>query len=215
MLAQRTLHHKFIALEGIDGSGKSTQAALLAQQLATAGHAVHRTFEPTDRKIGKILRGILRGTEKADERVIAGLFLADRLDHILDAADGMLRQLQDGNTVVSDRYYFSSYAYHGVHTDMQWVIAANSMCQQLLRPAATVFIDVPPEVCMARITAGRDKPEHYENLNNLIQVRQKYLEAFAQMEGQETVLIIDGNRPAEEVAADVWQQIRLLPGFGE
>src|SRR4051812_8814260 len=100
----------FIALEGIDGSGKSSQVRLLAKKLQAAGHKVHATFEPTDGHIGKLLRSILKGTIKADNRTIAGLFLADRLDHLLHEETGLVKMLEQGYTVITDRYYFSSYA---------------------------------------------------------------------------------------------------------
>lgn len=193
----------FIALEGIDGSGKSTQAKLLAEQLTNAGHKVYATFEPTNGHIGSLLRNILRGNIKADERTIAGLFLADRLDHILDPKNGLLARLADGCTVITDRYYFSSYAYHGVHIDMDWVIQSNSMCAQLLRPDATIFIDVPPEVSMQRISANRESTELYETLDNLRAVRAKYIEAFDKLGTEERIIIVDGNRDSEVVAGEV------------
>jgi dTMP kinase len=61
----------FIALEGIDGSGKSTQTKLLTEQLTSQGHKVYSTFEPTNNQIGKMIRDILKGNTKADYRIIA------------------------------------------------------------------------------------------------------------------------------------------------
>lgn len=197
----------FIALEGIDGSGKSTQARLLADRLRDAGHDTHATFEPTNGMVGVTLRNILRGNIKADERVIAGLFLADRLDHLLNEESGLVRIVKEGRSIVTDRYYFSSYAYNGVHVDLDWVIAANSLCPQILKPDVHIFIDVPPEVCMQRINANRQGTELYENLDNLTRVRNKYMEAFDKLKGSERILIIDGNRQPEVVAEDVWKQV--------
>ncbi|MFI5196773.1 MAG: dTMP kinase, partial [Chitinophagales bacterium] len=114
-------HNLFIALEGTDGSGKSSQVKLLAEKLENAGHKVYATFEPTDGVIGSMVRNILRGGIKADNRTIAALFLADRLDHLLNETNGIVKKLGEGYTVITDRYYFSSYAYHGTHMDMDWV----------------------------------------------------------------------------------------------
>src|SRR5258708_6607704 len=118
----------FIAFEGIDGSGKSTLIKLLAEKLQQEGHKVYSTFEPTDSFIGKIIRDIFKHKIEADHKTIAALYLADRLEHLLNKKDGLLKKMEDGYTIVTDRYYFSSYAYHGTHMPIDWVIDANSLC---------------------------------------------------------------------------------------
>ncbi|HVX52315.1 MAG TPA: dTMP kinase [Chitinophagaceae bacterium] len=193
----------FIALEGIDGSGKSSQAKILADALLGRGHKVYATFEPTNEFIGSIIRDILRGKRKADEKVIAGLFVADRLDHLLNEDYGIVKKLQEGYTVISDRYYFSSYAYHGTHMDMDWVVAANKMAATILKPHVNIFIDVLPEISMSRISTARQGTELYETLENLGNVRSKYFEAFDKLRREENITIINGNRSFEAVAADV------------
>lgn len=194
----------FIAIEGTDGSGKSTQARLLAERLTAAGQKVHATFEPTSGHIGKLLRSILKGELKADQKAIAALFLADRLDHIQNETDGLLKKLAEGHTIVCDRYYFSSYAYHSVYVDMDWVINCNKMCASLLRPDLTIFIDVPPEACMQRILANREVPELYETTDILRKVRDNYIAAFGKLAEEESITTINGNRAIDEVAEDVW-----------
>lgn len=198
----------FIALEGIDGSGKSTQVKLLAKKLEDAGHKVYATFEPTDGMIGSMLRNILKGDIKADHRTIAGLFLSDRFDHLLNETTGLVKKLADGYTVITDRYYFSSYAYHSTHMDMDWVIAANKLCAQILRPDINIFIDVPPEVSMQRISANRQSAELFETLDSLKNVKAKYLEAFEKLKGEETIFITDGNKPVEAIADDIWEEVQ-------
>ncbi len=183
----------FIAFEGIDGSGKSSQVRILAERLQNAGHKVYATFEPTDGMIGGMVRNILKGNIKADHRTIAGLFLADRLDHLLNEETGLVKKMKEGYTVISDRYYFSSYAYHSTHMDMDWVIAANKICAGILRPDLNVFIDVPPEVCMQRISANRETTELFETLESLKNVNAKYHEAFEKLKGEERIFTINGN----------------------
>lgn len=200
----------FIAIEGTDGSGKSTQAKMLASRLFAAGHHIHATFEPTTGHIGKLLREILKGNIKADQQAIAALFLADRLDHINNPADGLLKILAEGKTVISDRYYFSSYAYHSVYVDMDWVIACNEACAALLKPDVTIFIDVPPEVCMQRISANREGTELYETIDILTKVRDNYLQAFEKRKHSETIRIIDGNRDMDAVSDEILDVIREL-----
>src|SRR5689334_6147248 len=142
----------FIALEGLDGSGKSTQVKLLSDKLKKAGHAVYSTFEPTDSPIGSIIRNIFKHRIKADERTIAALFVADRLDHLTNETNGVLKKIEEGYTVITDRYYFSSYAYHGVHLPLDWIIESNSLSAGLLRPDLNIYIDINPETGMNRLS---------------------------------------------------------------
>jgi dTMP kinase len=197
----------FIAFEGIDGSGKSVQVELLARNLEKAGHKVYSTFEPTDSRIGTIIKDIFKHKMEADHRVIAGLFVADRLDHLLNKTNGILKKLEEGFTVIVDRYYFSSYAYQGTHMSMDWVIGANSLSAKLLRPDLNIFIDIPTDVSIARIKNGRSSVELYETKENLQQVREKYMEAFEKLRSEEAIYITDGNRPAELIAKDIWQEV--------
>lgn len=200
----------FIAFEGIDGSGKSTQAAMLAATLTADGHRVHLTSEPTGGPIGAMIRNIFNHRQEADHRTIAGLFVADRLDHLLNNTDGIVKMRNEGFIVISDRYYFSSYAYQGAHMPMDWVIAANSLSAGILRPDLNIFIDVPPEICMERISHGRNSTELYETLDNLKCVRSRFFEAFEKTAAVEKIRIIDGNRAPEEIAADIRKEILTL-----
>ncbi|HOZ83935.1 MAG TPA: dTMP kinase [Niabella sp.] len=202
----------FIAFEGIDGSGKSTQVKLLSQRLEAEGHKVYATFEPTDSRIGSIIRDIFSHRMEADHRTIAGLFVADRLDHLLNKTNGILKKMSEGYTVITDRYYFSSYAYHGTHMNMDWVIEANSISADLLRPDLNIYIDISPEVSMNRITKGRSQTELYETLDNLKNVREKYLEAFERLQSSEHIFMTAGNRNSEAIAVDIWQKVNSLAG---
>ena len=200
----------FIALEGIDGSGKSTQIKLLEQRLTDAGHKVYTTFEPTDGMIGSVLRSILKGSIKADHRTIAGLFLADRLDHLLNEETGLVKKMKEGYTVITDRYYFSSYAYHATHMDMDWVIAANKLCAEALRPDINLFIDVSPEISMQRINANRAGTELFENIDSLRAVREKYFEAFTKLKDDEHIFITNGDRTVAAIADELWEKVSSL-----
>ncbi|MBK9737382.1 MAG: dTMP kinase [Saprospiraceae bacterium] len=205
-----TKKNLFIALEGIDGSGKSTQAKYLADHLTKYGHKVYTTFEPTDNRIGTIIRDIFNHRMEGDHRVIAGLFVADRLDHLLHSEYGILHKLEDGYTVITDRYYFSSYAYHGVHMSMDWVIAANSLSANLLRPDLNIYIDISPEISMARINKGRDSKELYETIENLTNVHKKYAQAFDLLKEEEKIFITQGERSENLIANDIWKEVKKL-----
>ena len=197
----------FIAFEGIDGSGKSTQVKLLSDGFKKAGHKVYSTFEPTDSPIGSVIRNIFKHRIEADHRVIAGLFVADRLDHLLNKTNGILKKLEDGYTVITDRYYFSSYAYHGTHMSLDWVIEANSLSADLLRPDLNIYIDISPDISMKRLNNGRSSIELYETIENLRNVRDKYLETIEQLKFKENIFVTDGNRSSELIASDIWNEV--------
>jgi dTMP kinase len=197
----------FIALEGIDGSGKSTQVKLLKEKLEQAGLKVYTTAEPTESPIGKIIRNIFTHKMGADHRTIAGLFVADRMHHLLDETEGIIKMLNDGYAVISDRYYFSSYAYQGVHVDLDWVIQANSLSANLLRPDLNVFIDISPEISIERLKKGRTSIELYETLENLQNVRDKYFEVMELLKSEENIFVTDGNRSPEAISNAIWEKI--------
>lgn len=198
----------FIAFEGIDGSGKSTQVQLLNTRLKQEGICCYTTMEPTDSPIGSLIHQILTGRIRTDNRAIAGLFVADRLDHLLNEVNGILAKIDEGITVITDRYYFSSYAYHSVDMPMEWVIKANEQSSLLLRPTVTVFIDVEPEVAVERIAKNRFHRELFEKKSRLVKVRENYMKAFELLEHEEKVVIIDGNQSQEKISDRIWEEVR-------
>ncbi|MCO6462740.1 MAG: dTMP kinase [Saprospiraceae bacterium] len=195
---------RFIAFEGIDGSGKSTQVRKLANHLTQHGHQVYTTFEPTDSPIGKIIRAIFNHQMEGDQRVIAALFAADRLHHLLHSSEGMIAKLEQGHTVITDRYYLSSYAYHSVHNiDLDWIISINAPSAALLKPDLNIYIDISPETGLKRLTAGRTNIEMYETLDNLTQVKNQYEKVFEKVGPSEKIAIVDGNKSPDKVFDDV------------
>ena len=198
---------KFIVLEGIDGAGKSSQIGPLMSRLARRGVHCRADREPTGRPVGKLIRQGLTGETPLDPRVIAALYAADRLDHLVNGEDGVCAALEKGITVVSDRYYFSSYAYHSVDVDMDWVIGANALSAGLLRPTVTVFLDVPAGEAMERIRRNRDHEELFEKEERLRQTRALYFEAFERLKDVERVAVVDGCGTQEEVAARIWEAV--------
>jgi dTMP kinase len=200
----------FIAFEGIDGSGKSTQVKLLTEHLIAAGHKVYVTCEPSEGPIGKMIRDIFTHKMEADHKTIAGLFVADRLDHLLNKRDGILKKLEEGYTVLTDRYYFSSYAYQSPYMDLNWVINANSLSAELLRPDLNIYIDITAETSIERIKKGRTSTELYETLDNLQNVRDKYFEVMELLRDEEKVMVTDGNRSPELIAEEILKNISKL-----
>lgn len=201
---------KFIAFEGIDGSGKSTQIRYLINYLNKQGMHCYQTKEPTDSPIGSLIHQIMTGRIDADNKVIASLFVADRVDHLLNKTDGICQTINNGVTVITDRYYFSSYAYHSVDIDMDWVIQANSLSADILRPTVTVFLDVPVKKAVERMEKERFHAELYEKEERLQKVREQYFKAFEKLKDKENVVVIDASGDVEEVFQNIWASISHL-----
>ena len=198
---------KFIAFEGIDGSGKTTQINMLKARLDKVGLRCYATKEPTDSPIGALIRQILTGRIKADNKVLANLFAADRVDHLLNETDGIYNKIKNGTTVITDRYYFSSYAFHGVDMDMDWVIKINAVSYEILRPTVNIFLDIPAESAMRRINKNRFHAELFETEERLRIVREKYFEAFAKLKDTERVIVIDADADEATVAERIWGKV--------
>lgn len=199
-----------IALEGIDGSGKSTQILRLREKLSESGFEVYSTFEPTSGDYGKEIRKIFSGQKKVSQYTIAALFLADRLEHILDPDDGMLAQISSQKLVITDRYYLSSYAYHGAHIDMDWVMDINSKPVQLLPADLHIYLDIPPQKALERLSESRENLEIYETESNLKNVYNAYQVAIAKLATSENIVTIDATLPAEQVSELIWDAVQQL-----
>lgn len=198
----------FFAFEGIDGSGKSTQIKSLVEQLRNHGLKCYETCEPSEGPVGTMVRQILTGRMKADGRVITSLFAADRLDHLTNEVNGLCKEIDRGITVVTDRYYFSNYAYNSVDMDMNWVMECNRLSSELLRPTLNIFLDIPVDVALERISKNRLHTELYEKEERLLAVRKNYFKAFELTKDRERVAIIDANAAPEVVAQRVWEAVK-------
>lgn len=134
----------FFTLEGIDGSGKSTQMHLLAEALRAAGHEVVTTFEPGDTNIGRIVRkAVLELHEEVDPMAEMLLFAADRAQHVKHL---ILPALEEGKIVISDRYADSTEVYQGVARGFQSggvVAQVIELATGGLKPDLTLFYDIP------------------------------------------------------------------------
>ncbi len=168
----------FIVFEGLDGSGKGTQISMLAKRLESEGAKLALTAEPTQFATGGLVRDALGGLTSRTPAELAGLFLADRIAHCSNSKSGIAALLKDGHTVICDRYYYSSFAYQGMDTDLKWVMDANLNCPDIIKPDVCIFLDVPPEECDRRIAAGRASREIFEQIETIRRIREKYMEIF-------------------------------------
>lgn len=203
------LNHKghFIVFEGIDGSGKSTQISLLKENIEK--HAINcmTTREPSDGPVGTLLRQFLTGRIAGDESTIAALFAADRLDHLNNPVNGVCRKIEDGITILSDRYLLSNYAYQSVRVPLDWVMKTNSLAADTLKPDCHIFIDVDPDTSLERMSKGRHQIDLFETKERLTEVRSRYFELFKQLEHRENIIVINGNRSVEEISEEIWSKV--------
>lgn len=195
---------KFIVFEGIDGSGKSTQIALLEKRLKASGINVVTTAEPTNTSTGGLIRDVLSGTTAKGPYELAAMFLADRITHNVSPTIGFQRLLDEGTYVICDRYYYSSFAYQGVDADLKWVMDINLNCPQIARPDVCVFLDVDPEQSARRIGQSRAFLEIFEDVKTLEKIRSRFFDVFELIHDRENIKIIDASRPADEIAEDVF-----------
>ena len=197
----------FIAFEGIDGSGKSTQINLLKQHIEEHAIGCIVTREPSDGPVGVLLRQFLSGRIKGDESTIAALFAADRLDHLNNPVNGIYKLVNDGLTVLTDRYILSNYAYQSVCVPLDWIMKCNSLAAATLKPNYHIFIDVDPDVTLERMAKGRHQVELFETRERLTDVRNRYFELFDQLKHDENIIIIDGNRSIQEISDEIWSKV--------
>ena len=175
---------KFIVLEGLDGSGTTTQLKLLEAWLKEnePAFSCYFTWEPTPGPVGSLLRlALSRRLQQLDEKTMALLYAADRTDHIYKEGiggqePGLLQKLKNGSHVISDRYLLSSLAYQGRELGLEATYALNAFA---IRPDITIFLDIPPQEAAARLKAGRSYQELYESLPEQQKIREQYFKAIA------------------------------------
>lgn len=193
---------KFIVFEGIDGAGKTTQIRLLEAYLTQKGRRVVCTAEPTDLPTGKKLRQALAGKEKKTAFELAELFTQDRIAHNTQPQTGIRALLESGNDVICDRYFYSTLAYQGPETDMDWVCRMNLDCTEIRHPDLCVFLDLSPEESMARIEERAGAHEIYETRERLERVRAQFHEVLRSFDPA-TIRIVNAARPIEEVQKEI------------
>ncbi|MFC5750644.1 dTMP kinase [Actinomadura rugatobispora] len=200
----------FIAFEGGEGAGKTTQARLAAIWLRDHGYDVVSTQEPGATKIGMRLRAMLldRETTGLSARAETLLYAADRADHV---ANVIRPALERGAIVVTDRYVDSSLAYQGFgrEQNVSAIARVNAWAIGGLLPDLTVLLELPPEQGLGRLASPADRiesepPEFHER------VREGF-HALAEAD-PDRYLIVDASRPQAEITREIQYRIReILP----
>lgn len=199
---------KFIVIEGLDGSGKSTQINRLKENLEADGKKVYVTAEPTNFETGAYIRRILSDSLNKNMYLQGALFLADRLEHITHPEFGIKKYLENGYTVICDRYYYSSFAYQGTASDIDWVMDINLKCNEILTPDLCIFLDVNPDTCKNRIDTAREKPELYEkDIELMKEIRMNFFGVFERLKDKQNIIIIDANKGLEQIEKEILENV--------
>jgi len=189
---------KFIVLEGLDGAGTTTQAALLHEHLEKLKTKSLLTREPTDSPIGRLIRDVLAGRKmrhQLSERELALLFAADRLEH----SRSIESRRATGLHVISDRYLYSSLAYQTLDPSISadWVIEIN---RGFAVPDLTIYLSVAVDECLRRISLRKENPTIYENRDFLQTISDNYIRLASYYKAHAGPLaMIDGSEPVEDV----------------
>ncbi len=185
---------RFFALEGLDGSGTTTQCDLVAATAERERIDFHTTAEPTTDRLGLLIREVLGGSLEVSPETLAHLFAADRCEHLNASKSGILALVEAGVRVVTDRYLFSSLAYQSVDCGLEYVHRLNDVFPL---PEAVVFLEVTPDVAMTRSTK-RGSVEIFETDGYQRAVVESYSRALVWAESKGVVVHrLDGTlRPA-------------------
>ena len=186
----------FWVLEGLDGAGTTTQLKNLEAYMTGKGLPVFRTAEPTIYETGKFIRRVLSGEVKVPQSTVAYLFAADRDNHLNNPEYGVKAHLAKGETVISDRYFFSSFAYQSIGFDPDAVMMLNS---RFPYPELVLYVDTPVEDCISRIDSRGTDKEIYEKLDYQRLVHENYESFFSRLPEGCRLIRVDGTLTREEI----------------
>jgi len=203
----------FIVFEGIDSSGKTTQAELLKNYFLDLKETVVISPEPSNGIIGNLIRQALKQRiifskepNLFDEQM-AYLFAADRHDHLYNDIDGVFKLIQDNYHVISTRYYFSSLAYNCESVEQYNFI--KKLNDRFPNPDLTIYIDIPIEVSLTRLQE-RSLQEIYETKTKLTKVREQYQKIFAEYDGN--AIAIDGTQDQQQIHQQIVNRVKAIIG---
>lgn len=200
----------FVVLEGLDGSGTTTQLHLADRQLESRGVPHFCTGEPTKGPVGRLIRRILKRQTQAGPDTVALLFAADRNEHLYQENEGIVARLRRGELVVCDRYLFSSLAYQSLACDPQFVFYLN---RRFPLPRHLVFLDTPVTMSQERLrNRCAEGPELYDELEIQQDILCAYESGFRRFPAADMQLHrLDGSQEPELVFEKFWSILESLP----
>lgn len=196
---------KYIVIEGIDGSGKTTQLELLSKNFTEKNIPFYRNIEPSANPIGKFIREtILSGEYDTNELVRQTLFLADRFDTYYNGDSSVMKMLEKGH-VIADRSFISGMTYGGAHG----FYIHDQLSDHLLFPDLVIYLDVLPEDVMKRIDSSRESKEVYENLAFQVDLKDRYEEVLEHVNIKYgiSVLRVRGDLEPDLVSKVIWGSV--------
>lgn len=194
----------FWVLEGLDGAGTTTQLKKIAEELRIRNIPSFITAEPTQNEIGKLIRRVLSGEISCRQSTIARLFSADRDDHLYNEGYGIIKHLEMGEIVVSDRYLFSSLAYQSIGFNLETVQKLNN---DFPYPEYVIYIDTPEEDCLNRVNSRGNAKEIYEKLDYQKKVRTNYEDCFKNLPEECRLIRISGTQTIDEIFSAIKKEI--------
>jgi len=193
----------FIVLEGLDGSGITTQSMLLEKNISSMLMPTVLTKEPTSSTVGKLIRKHLKRPQKEiDNKGLQLLFAADRQMHIKSFIEP---NLKERNIVISDRYFFSSIAFGARNNDeFKWL---SNLYKDCLQPDIVFLFKMPPKVCIKRIHKRGESQELFETEDKLRMVWKNYKKLARKYN---YFYILDGDRSIESVGQEIYEKMLEL-----
>jgi dTMP kinase len=201
----------FIVFEGIDSSGKTTQAELLKNSLIANQQQAVISSEPSSGIIGNLIRQALKQriifSKEQDlfDQQMAYLFAADRHDHLYNDVDGVFKLIKDNYHVISTRYYFSSLAYNCDTVEQFDFI--QKLNDRFPNPDLTIYLDIPIEISLARLQE-RSLQEIYETKAKLTKVKEQYQQIFATYQGK--AIALDGTQDPLHIHQTIVAQVQAI-----
>lgn len=206
-MIHREVLKRFVALEGIDGAGTTTQLKRIAAECGKENIPCYPTCEPTGMESGRLIRKVLSGEIVVKPQTLARMFVADRYEHLY-GEDGVISHLSSGEIVVTDRYLFSSLAYQSVECGYEAVYELN---KDFPLPEVLIYLEIPAEVGELRASA-RENREIFENNDFQRRVLRMYERAIDAHDGLGMeIMVLDGTQSEDAVFEKVWSRIKRIP----
>ena len=188
-----------IVFEGLDGAGTTTQRNKLVSYLKEKKVPLFETCEPTNNMIGRLIRDILQKKYTTTPSALALLYSADRDDHLYNNDYGLLTQIEKGNYIIQDRYFYSSFAYQGVNLAWEKIEEINSFPH----PEYVIYIETSEQVCMDRIEKRGEAKELFEKAEFLKKVAINYEKIFSTLPKEVKFLKIDCSLSVEAIFEEI------------